>query len=339
MINSNYLTEKEISNNFWAMKGIAIFSVVCAHVGIVTSNDVLLKYLSHILSNIGTIGVGIFYFISGYFYKFDTNNKSEFIKSKFIKIVLPWIFASTCIWLYVVLRKGNINFLSWFNFIIGNGSIFYFMTNLIIFFIIFAFLQHIKFKKTYIYMHILIFLIVLSEIFVIIESEGISLFPTQYLNFMLFIAYFATGQYLSIKKLNVISDKKYKFLLLLSTILVFSPLQLSYWHDFMTLVFEFLFILVTWLFCKSNNNKLKNFLILMGKNSFCIFLWHIPIAGIIVNLTNRVELLQYLIIFRPFLVCFIVYQFFAWVERYLNKKPILLMTLGINYKDKGIYIK
>ena len=71
--------------------------------------------------------------------------------TKMKTLIIPWLIAATIIWLYVILRKGEIAFDSWFNFLIGNGSIFYFMTNLIIYFIIFAVLSYLKNKKAYIY--------------------------------------------------------------------------------------------------------------------------------------------------------------------------------------------
>lgn len=39
-----------------------------------------------------------------------------------------------------------------------------------------------------------------------------------------------------------------------------------------------------------------------GKRSFCIYLLHMPIAGIIANLFNRTEKLSFLTIFRPLIV-------------------------------------
>ena len=325
--------DKEISDNFWALKGIAILSVICAHVGTIMLDNLFVKYCSNILNNIGIIGVGIFYFISGYYYKFNQTQKLHFLMTKMKTLIIPWLIAATIIWLYVILRKGEIAFDSWFNFLIGNGSIFYFMTNLIIYFIIFAVLSYLKNKKAYIYMQSLIFITFLSEIFLILESNNISLFLTPYLNFMLFIGYFSLGQYFqNFNKKEITLNSNRILLIFIILVAIFVPVRLSYWYNFIIIPLELGVIISLYCLCTVMDKKLKTLLISLGKDSFAIFLWHIPIAGIIVNLTNRVDFLQYFVLIRPIIVCFIIWMGIVFLKRILKNKIMFAKCIGLNYK-------
>ena len=94
-------TSKDSNNNrlsyvMWQIKGLAIISVVFAHCNI-QIDGLGIWYLQRILSNIGSVGVGLFLFVSGFYFKSYDSNKKDFTKSKIKTLFLPWIFASSVV--------------------------------------------------------------------------------------------------------------------------------------------------------------------------------------------------------------------------------------------------
>lgn len=328
------LSQKDISQIMWALKGIAIVSVICAHVGTTTWNNIIVSYSSHILNNLGSIGVGIFYFISGYYYKIDTVNKVEFIKNKVKKLCIPWVIASTCIWLYVVLRKGDMTFLSYTRFVIGDGSIFYFMTNLLLYLFLFSFIPRPKKDKFKMALVLVIFAI--SQYFLILESRNICFFLTPYLDPLLFVTYFTLGYVFKDKIVSciIINNKKWRRIIaFFSLIILISPMHFTYYNNGFSIIMELFFIYGMLNICLEMSLQYNRKLVILGKDSFAIYLWHIPVAGIVTNLMNRAQILQMLTLIRPGIVLLIVLGIMYAIKFMADKKRFLqfiLPLLGLN---------
>ena len=58
------------SDAIWKLKGVAIFSVICAHCSVVPAGEIA-AYFYHVLQNIGSVGVGAFFWASGYFFNLN----------------------------------------------------------------------------------------------------------------------------------------------------------------------------------------------------------------------------------------------------------------------------
>ena len=176
----------------WHLRAIAIISVVCAHCNVEFNlNQTAIAWEAHILSNIGTVGVGLFFFSSGFFYKkFEISQ----LKRKALYEFMPWVIAATIVWLYVVLRKGNIGVAEWIGFVLGYNSIYYFMADLVAIKLIFNILDR-KIQNPFV-IHFLCLALNVVSIWTILIGKDVA--PTPYLNPLIFISYFSLGHLFSI---------------------------------------------------------------------------------------------------------------------------------------------
>lgn len=303
------------SDYIYVLKAAAIFSVICAHVANISYQKPLIQGMAFVLENIGSLGIGIFYFFAGYFFNTQKTFK-EFFKDKIKKILVPWIFTGTIVYLYVNLRKGNINIKEWLFWIIGYKTYLYFLTNLI-FFYIYYYLFRPK-KK-----------LIIVTIFFGIISLNLSAFGfleniNPYLNPFNFIIYFSLGNITNIeiglKKLKEFSfEYKYIFLIIYIFISILSKLlniSMGYFGK-ITLLFQLLSLMVFMGFGQ-NIYFNKDYIIDIGKKSFSIYLIHMPFAGIITYIFNKYPNLSYLVFLRPFIVLYLTYKFIN-LSIYLTK--------------------
>jgi len=174
------------------LKALALFSIVSAHVGTITNNTPISIIFSLILSSIGSIGVGLFFLISGYLFSKSNKSFRIFSKTKLTTIIIPWFFCGTILFLYVALRKGDLNLYNWFITITVHSHL-YFLSILMVFY--FAFW---RIKKN---MYFLLCNIVLSIISISLTGLGwVPIYP--YINPFNWSIYFILG--MIIKKYNLL---------------------------------------------------------------------------------------------------------------------------------------
>ena len=139
--------DSETSEKFWLLKAFAIIAVVACHCTNTIDNPGRINTIAtYFFDAWKGSGVPVFYFCAGFFFK-DGNNFLSFVKNKMLSIVLPWIFTGTLIWLYIVLRKGGVSFDNWLGYLFLRDSYLYFLTDLMIFYII----MYVAHKSRYIY--------------------------------------------------------------------------------------------------------------------------------------------------------------------------------------------
>ena len=94
--NMKFMITKELTTE---IKGIAILMVIIGHISSV--------YGESVLNYIGSFGVALFLFISGYglAMSYNKNGLKDFFKKRFINIFIPYV-AITTIWIIVDLIKG-----------------------------------------------------------------------------------------------------------------------------------------------------------------------------------------------------------------------------------------
>lgn len=127
---------KEKNEVIYYIKGLAIISVIAAHCNAISEEGSKFAQISSLLlQNIGTWGVICFFVISGYL--FHVSSSKIFFMKKLKYICVPWVISATCVYLYVYLRKPPVTLLSWINFVVGNGSYLYYLTVLMMFYVIF----------------------------------------------------------------------------------------------------------------------------------------------------------------------------------------------------------
>lgn len=325
---------KTKSSLIYILKSYAILFVIFAHsTGIIENVCTLSQYSSKCAQVIGTMGVPIFFAISGYLVFFNEKNFGNFLINKIKKILIPAIISGSIIYLYVHLRKGNLSVSTYLNFIIGNGSYLYFITLLFAFFILFYFLK--KKNKITLIIEIMIFLLSLTNFF-LNYYHVISLPGSPYLNPFYFIIYFLIGFIINKYHVQKIMNKVVNNYLILCitfccsiTLLVLGTIDLLRISYFSPMYLLFTLCNSIWLTKLSliTDNKLQKSI---GKYSFSIYLYHMPFAGIVANLFNRIP--KYSPVFiRPFIVLGLTYAIIL-----LYKKLSEIMKIDIINPFLGI---
>ena len=318
--------DNKISYVMWQIKGLAIISVVFAHCNI-QMDGLEIGYLQRIMSNIGSVGVGLFLFVSGFYFKCCDLKKKEYIKSKIKMLILPWVIASSFVWLYIVLRKGGISLNGYLRFVLGVGSIYYYMTNYVLIYTIFCIID----KTIGITNIICVVLILIGQLFLMLEVAGYCFFPTPYLDFIYFSAFFSLGVLAkaNIKLFIYLSkgiDKFYMIGIVLALLILFMPMEVSYFGNNFSLLLEIYFIVIiflTLMVIQTDNKILYD----LGKTSFYIYLWHIPIAGIVSKLGSYSIYTAYMSAFWPFTIIFIVVLVMFLIKKCINPKYYYLFGL------------
>lgn len=308
------MNEKE-SEYIDILKGISIFMVICAHCNNISNNgsNMITQYGHLLLTQLGTGGVGMFLIISGYLTKkrnstISLNDIERFLLS-LVRVIIPWIISGTIVYLYVHLRKPPISLEDLLYFLVGNGSYLYYLLMFVIFKVSFFTFQTVLSRK-----YILVILIITS--FISILYFPTSIFPSPYLNPFNWCGYYALGILLQNNKslLRQISSSALLTVSVWISTLFWIAYQLlqqregSYWYFSGFIGCCLLGGSIALLAHYINKSEFlgKSLMIKIGKQTLFIYLWHMPIAGIIANLMNN-KALNVFIMIRPFIVLAIMF--------------------------------
>ena len=117
---------KQISGIMYTTRFIAFFSVCCAHTyyNAFAGTPCLLN----LLYQFGTLGVAVFFFISGYYFKKE--KLALFLRKKILYIIIPWFFWGCAAYLTRFFDNNAFYFnpveiLQW---LFGYGSYLWFLT-------------------------------------------------------------------------------------------------------------------------------------------------------------------------------------------------------------------
>lgn len=302
------------SETIYYIKGLSILSVICAHCNaVLNTGSIFAQTCSTLLGNIGTFGVICFFMISGGLFHFT--DKKIFFKKKLVHIVVPWIISATCVFLYVRLRKPPLTITAWFNFVIGNGSYCYYLTMLMLFYVLFVFVSFMQNEKI---------LILCIAVTVVSLFFCYNLGFSPYMNPLNWIGYFAGG--MIIRKHEI--DFKVTPRLYAVTVLIMSGLLIYqvYMHaggyfggiNVLTCWSGALVLLLTgkYMGSKKDYNFVKKILKYSGEKSYFIYLWHMPVAGIIARIMNIKPLINFVLL-RPLIILGIVLAAAYVAERVL----------------------
>lgn len=306
-----------INKNFiYTLKSLAIFSVVCAH-SVTTYNSN--TYIALFIKNIGTIGVVVFFILSGYLMKV-TNRYTSILKET--KIVLQsWFFSGICMYFitsyFGVGKTDFFNLISFFKFIFGLNSYYYYLVNYFLFKLLFKF----RFIRT----HIFSFMI-LSFISIVLTSLNLLVNFNPYLNFFNWIGFYSFGFFLKDdEKLELLVQQCIKnriyivlgFLIFINLSIYFN---FGYYWTYFSLPMEILgflfFLIVSKTYLQRNNT-----FILIGKQSFFIYLFHMPVIGAINSITKYSDS-QIILILKPFIVILIMTIFVKILSLVTKSKKI-----------------
>lgn len=328
MINKTKIDERRL---IFAIKSIALVSIVAAHSTPINSNSNKLNAnFSWLLYQFGSIGVALFFIISGYLYYKSTNRSiTLLLRKKTNNILLPWVFTGTIVYLYVHIRNNNISVISWLNFLIGNGSYLYYLTLLFVFYVLF----YSKPKKSFVlYFGIIVFLIS-----IILTSIGYLDIINPYLNPFNFLGYFIVGIIMyennNFIRVVLMCRSKLLYLLVLYFIVLFfmrlNNLESGYW-GLLALVVQPLAIMVA-LGLSTFGIFLSDRIQYYGRLSYSIYLLHMPIAGVL-NYFLNTHNLWHITLLRPIIVILITgfcIRLFVILVTKLRIKKYALPLIGI----------
>ncbi len=179
-------SQEKINVAFSISRIFAIVSVASAHITV--DNDSSVYY---ILKTMASIGVIIFMILSGYYYIPDKYGSiSKLITKKLKTIVVPWLFMGSLLFLWgVIYGLKNVNLLDWFLYIIGYQSFFYYMTMLVLCYIMFYYKSLVLEIVAVIVSIISVYLTAAGKLEDVVQMLNI----TNYLNIFNWVGYFAIG--------------------------------------------------------------------------------------------------------------------------------------------------
>lgn len=318
--------DAKVSKTIYIAKAFAVLSIICAHCGGVNEGSGYLNIVSsNILSSLGSIGVGIFLFLSGYLMFFTKKNAADFFTKKITSLVLPWFFCGTLVYLYVYLRKGGLGFISLVKWLLGIDTYLYYMTVLSVLYLVCFFIRK---NKTAVWVTVLI-----SAAWNIALGAALYIHPGMikivYLDPIRFAFFFALGllvanygvfeNILAFCKKSVLPATA--VLTVIIVLLAFNDKTLSYFRIYY--IFVELVALAAILGISAASADTRSALFTnIGKASFSIYLLHMPIAGIVANVFRRIDFFA-LTLLRPIIVLVIVY-FAIWaLNRFFPKGKAL----------------
>ena len=305
---------KARNNTIDYVKGFAIISVICAHCNAVLDTSNQFAVISSLfLQNIGTLGVICFFVISGVLFHHPGKDVGQFFKKKIRNIIIPWLVSATCIYLYVHLRRPPVTLLGWLNFVLGNGSYCYYLTILMALYVIFTFVPFMR-KNA-----------------VLLVCEGVTIISTvwfynisgvnPYLNILNWIGYFSLGVqiaenptvwsrlkkrvYIHIPFEIIISCGTYAFILIIQ---LYNKNGGGYWNNLNVIacwIGAITLVLISIILERGTNNILKKVVYQAGINSFGIYIWHMPLAGIVARVFQYDVFLNFVVI-RPVVILIIM---------------------------------
>ena len=325
--------DSETSERFWLLKAFAIIAVVACHCTNTIDNPGRINTIAtYFFDAWKGSGVPIFYFCAGFFFK-GSGKFLPFVKNKVVSIIVPWVFTGTLIWLYIVLRKGGVSFDNWLGYLFLRDSYLYFLTDLMIFYVI----MYVAHKSRYIY----IALCVYTAISCIIPT-----FTTGYVSSALTMPYavlgISSGYWLYFclgtvcRQLNVIKYINNQKLVCFIFVAAFlAAVEAVYIKEIGILFYVSLCKNISLMICLYNMinilNKLKleHIAVYVGKLSFSLYLLHMPVAGIVANILNRSESFALLTFVRPIIVIAITVLLIGAYKRIVKNNDKMLMLIGI----------
>lgn len=307
----------EMSSSFYALKALAIWSVVSAHM---PAQGDGMEIARRLLSIWGTVGVVVFMILAGFFYKRSEGDALFFWRKKFFTVVVPWFLAAliTFVWLYIRGGVDNMGagFVRWF---LGSGTWFYFCSVICFCFAWFK----------YIYMCTWGCLVSILLTVISIGASAMELVPyneyfTPYLNPFNWIGFFALGilarRYGWLSENWGLGRKNILIYLIGATVLIgliVWEFHINYFKGYFSLLSALIeltaFCLLMPLAILWANNKMA---IDIGKKSFAVYLYHMPVAGFLnVIIPSNAATIG----LKPLLALLVVYGFFKAVEVCIRK--------------------
>lgn len=293
-----------IQSLFSISKTFFIMSVIIAHTPI-DSKFIQMNVLFKVLGTIGVIG---FFMISGFVFAYEKRNPIQFAKRKLGTVIFPWIICGTFTFTLSSLfgsYQNRFSFNDYFYFIIGKGSLYYYLTMLLSIYFVFYFFRS--------YLKIIYYMCYATPVYLLLTYINIIPNHYQYLNILSWISFFSIG-YLS-NKMKIFNffisfaDKNLAALTILfitSIIISIRIDQTTYFTPF-NIFTEVLGVSLILVYSNKLGKKrvFGQWLENIGNKSFSIYLLHMPIAGF-VNILFQIIDFKFLDYFKPLIVLIVI---------------------------------
>lgn len=334
---ASQFSERE-SKAFYILKAFSIFSVIAAHVNVIIKTNIFEDLVTSFWNLFGTVGVFCFFLLGGFFYQREESDNCKYWKKKFFTIIIPWLLCATLTYAVFIISIKQISLLGYVKWILGAGSLYYYVPIFLIYLLIFK----------YLYKHnwCLIVCIAVNFISLAIYSHGIDYcdkipFVTRYLNPLNWIGFFAFG--ILIRKYRwdrVILQKTWSMCVAaISVIVLFIVMWQfnidSYFHivtPFWECACCVLLFKIAYLMA---NYKIAIPFVDMGKWSYGVYLLHIQIVQFVVAVLPKNVIFITLNPIFCFVIMYLLMLILGTIVLLIPKGEKMLLMIGINIKKKA----
>ena len=326
--------EQRISAAITVAKAFALISIVCAHIGFSAGTPYA---ITKIYSAIASIGVVCYLFAAGYYYNPPKYTFAGLLKNKATTIVLPWAFLGTIMYLYNAILSKNLSIIGYLKWIIGNGSFLYFMTVLVICFLIFY-----RANKIVLIASIVVNLISLALTATKVIDPVIKvLHITNYLNVFNWIGIFVIGMLVK----RVPAEKFYLFIrktrfvfLGLFAVAVALVCVFNVGVGYFSYVGIWLELLGTLAILGISTAKIfeNKFVFDVSNLSFTIYLVHMMVIGVFDRLYNIHPITQAMAVFIIIGISYIALSIARWAIRFVKLEKYLFPLFGFRARKLEI---
>lgn len=271
--------KKDKNSLIYRMKGFAIWGVAVIHAATLSSYAAANNWavLWHdFLPILSDIGVPIFFFLAGFL---DHKKSSEsFWCKRLPHLIIPWMVIGTIVWVVELIHFGSVAaFMPLDHFLLGYGSYLHFMRQIILLFILEFMLQQ------YPLLRIPSLILFIVSVFSDLTGEtSLWKWMTSYCFALSSLLYFESGVICRLFSPSSISQRKLLFwdAACLAACLYFREYDL--FPDIREPLIQLLKVgLVYFAMKKIQWNRLNSILERWGKNSYAIYLMHMPVAGVV----------------------------------------------------------
>lgn len=271
------ISGKEIeSKTFYWMRTFALVAVVMAHADYLYADS---QFLNRLITSFSDSGVAVFFFASGAYWRWRPLN--ETLKHT-AKLLPPWIILGSLVYAMGAVSSG-FSLISWLCWLIGKNTYLWYMTIYVIIQIVFS-IPRIDRKSG-----LVVCVLITAVSRVLTACFGISGYPA-FLNLLNWVGFFAVGvlfrQHSNMQRVNskymrtVYPSVAVIAIVLFAYLDTLMPLtRLDYWSYF-DCFSQFSWIVV--LFFISHTMVGKHGYEI-GKESFPIYLLHIPVIGFVTS--------------------------------------------------------
>lgn len=307
--------DKLESRALWNVKALALIAIVACHCCHVSEspnrvNQWTVRFFDYWIS----YGVPIFYFVAGYLFQTDEKGVFHFWKKKIKTVLMPWIFTGTLVWLYVVLRKGGMNWWNWFSFLFLKESYLYFLTDLLVFFALFYWIRKNMKLTAYLNGIFLVGVIVFEILNIECMVENVPGKGVPVVNMLVFYIGMLFRHLRLCEKI-----RELKWVLLGIPFIMIRFIQLNIIKTSSGILLNVLgslcLVITIYSFCYYLAEENALGICTLGKYSFSIYLLHMPVAGVVANLLNRSETFCVLTLWRPMMVIGITFAMIKICEK------------------------